>query len=389
MKITFFSNFINHHQLPLCKAFLERDNVEFTFVATEPIPNERKVMGYRDGFDAYILRTYESSENYEKARKLCVDCDVMIFGSAPLEYLDMRMAKNKPTFYYTERILRKGYYRRFIPTTRRKINRAYINYKDKNLYILCSSAYASYDLKLCGFNENKCFTWGYFPEVIKYDEEELFRKKQNEKVEILYAGRLIKLKRVADVIKALKKLESKGVNNFHLTIIGDGDDKPLLQKLVNKTNLSKYVTFLPFMSPEEVREYMLKSNVYVFSSNMFEGWGAVINEALNSGCAVVASHYPGAVPTLIKNGENGLIYPCANINALEGALQKVIEDKDLTLSLGKKGYETMLGWNAEVAVDRFIYMCENIDLNINVFKNGILSISKPLKNDWINKGAKL
>ena len=41
---------------------------------------------------------------------------------------------------------------------------------------------------------------------------------------------------------------------------------------------------------------------------MQDGWGAVANEAMNSACALVAGHMIGAVPYLIRQGENGLIY---------------------------------------------------------------------------------
>ena len=224
MKIAFFSNFLNHHQLPLCQDFLNASGVEFIFVATEPIEKERLEMGYEDmNLYPFVLRAYEHGE---EACILAKECDVMIFGSAPIKYLKLRMEENKPTFYFTERLLRKGYFRRFIPTTRKKINEQYINYKDKNLYALCASAFASYDLKLCGFNKDKCFKWGYFPKIVEKDLAKLMDEKdKNERVEILYAGRLLKLKRVMDTVKALNLLVKRGVKNFKFTIIGEGEEK--------------------------------------------------------------------------------------------------------------------------------------------------------------------
>ena len=46
MKVTFFSNFLNHHQLPFCLAMCKLTDNNFTFVATEKIPQERLDMGY-------------------------------------------------------------------------------------------------------------------------------------------------------------------------------------------------------------------------------------------------------------------------------------------------------------------------------------------------------
>ena len=41
---------------------------------------------------------------------------------------------------------------------------------------------------------------------------------------------------------------------------------------------------------------------------MQEGWGAVLNEAMNSGCACIASHAIGSAGFLIEHGENGFVY---------------------------------------------------------------------------------
>ena len=59
---------------------------------------------------------------------------------------------------------------------------------------------------------------------------------------------------------------------------------------------------------EEVRAAMEKSEIYLVTSDRKEGWGAVVNEAMNSGCAVVADHMIGAAPWLIRQGENGRMY---------------------------------------------------------------------------------
>ena len=62
MKITFFSNFLNHHQLPFCLEMCKLTENQFTFVATERIPQERIDMGYADMNVAYdfVLCSYAS-----------------------------------------------------------------------------------------------------------------------------------------------------------------------------------------------------------------------------------------------------------------------------------------------------------------------------------------
>ena len=48
---------------------------------------------------------------------------------------------------------------------------------------------------------------------------------------------------------------------------------------------------------------MEQANIFIISSTHEEGWGAVVNEAMNSGCVVIGSHAAGAVPFLIENAK--------------------------------------------------------------------------------------
>ena len=392
MRIAFFSNFLNHHQLPLCKAFLLRADVEFIFVATEPISQDRLDMGYADVNKAYdfVLCTYENENSRRKAEELAKNCDVMIFGSAPLLYLDLRMAENGITFYFCERVLRKGYWRRFIPTTYKKIHNAYLRYKDKPLYILGASAYTAYDLKICGFNEQKCFQWGYFPEIRANGIETLLEQKsENKKVEILYAGRLLYLKKVLDIVKAMNLLLQKNIKNFHFTIIGDGEQKRKIENYIRKKSLQGYITILPFMPAAEVRKYMDKTDIYVFSSNFYEGWGAVVNEAMDSACAMVVSHAVGSVPYLIENGKNGLIYEMGNVRQLAYNLARLLADEKYRKELSINGYYTITQeWSPAVAVNRLLELSstlrEKFETN-QVFETGVCSPAKLLKNNWMKR----
>ena len=384
MKVAFFSNFLNHHQLPLCEEFLAYNDVEFVFVATEPIAEERLNMGYKD-MNAYpfVVRAYENREQEDLANTIAQTYDVVIFGDVVGNYIEKRMAKNLLSFRFCERSLKKGLWRRFIPQTRTKINQEYIRYKNKNLYILGASAYTAHDLVLCGFDKYKCFKWGYFPKVEKRDIDDLIAQKQkNKKVEILYAGRLLKWKRVIDAVKAVKLLVDDGIKNIHFTIIGNGEQKQNLQNYVNKNGLSEYVSFLPFMSPEEVREYMDKSDIYVFGSNFYEGWGAVVNEAMNSACALLVSHAVGSSAHLIKQGENGFIYKYGSINDLTEKLKTLVNDAALRHRVGVNAYQTLQRlWNAKIAASRLLELCK--DLSAGKWQDGPCSRAEILKNNWI------
>lgn len=110
MKVTFFSNFLNHHQLPFCLAMDKLTNHNFTFVATAKIPEERLRMGYADINEKYpfVLTTYGNSVKKKKAVQLGLNSDLVIIGAASECYIRKRVKAGKITFKYSERLHKKG-----------------------------------------------------------------------------------------------------------------------------------------------------------------------------------------------------------------------------------------------------------------------------------------
>ena len=106
---------------------------------------------------------------------------------------------------------------------------------------------------------------------------------------------------------------------------------------------------------------MERASIYLFTSDRQEGWGAVLNEAMNSGCAIIASHLAGSTPYLIQNGENGMIYHSGDLKALYQSLEILLENPGIQYELGLKAYETIINeWNAEVAAERLLSLSEYI-----------------------------
>lgn len=368
-KIAFFSNFLNHHQLPLCLAFSKMNGVEFVFVATTPIPQERLNMGYADMNHAYpfVLCAYDSAENRKKAVTIADTWDYVIIGAAPDEYVRNRLDSGKITFHFSERILKKGFFRSMSVKGLLSNLNNHTKYRNTASYLLCASAYATDDFNRLGAYRNKAYKWGYFPEVTRYAVDELMSRKlsatsglKHPKVSILWAGRLIGWKHPDAAIKLAKSLKEKGYS-FIMSIIGNGELEQQLHAMIAEEKLSDCIEMLGAMPPEKVREYMEKADIFLFTSDFNEGWGAVLNESMNSGCAVVASHAIGSVPFLIQNGVNGLIYRNGDQEDFEENVIKLLEHPELRTEVGKKAYQTLEGsWNAETAAKRFLELCDGL-----------------------------
>ena len=386
MKITFFSNFLNHHQLPFCKEMYECIGEDFRFVATEPVPEERLNMGYHDMSTQYpfALNTYSSKKAYEEAVKLGNESDVVIIGSAPKLFIENRIKANKLTFYYMERVFKKGRHRILNPKTLSYLLLNHSRHRNKNLYMLCASAYTSADFSLVGAYKNKAYKWGYFPEVKKHDLNELMSiKKQNKIPKLLWVGRLLSFKHPDDLIKLGKALRENGYK-FSLDIIGAGPMEFQLKNMIKESNLQNEVKLLGSMKPEEVREHMEKANIFLFTSDFNEGWGAVLNEAMNSGCGIVASHAIGSVPFLLKNKTNGLIYKNGDINHLYQNVEYLLDNEEERYQMGINAYKTLHdSWNAEEAAKRFIKLSQGLlNGNVPVFKDGPCSIAENISQKY-------
>lgn len=356
MKVVFVSNYYNHHQAALSEAFYKLTGGNYFFIQTMPMETERKAMGWgKEELPVFVKESYVDEKAYQDCIALINDADAVIIGSAPNHFIKDRLKQRKLVFRYSERIYKN--WKNVLTLPLRFIKYHTYNYGSKNVYLLCASAYAAKDYAKTFNYIGKSFKWGYFPEVKKYDDiEEIFKLKRP--VSILWTARFIKWKHPEVPVKIAEMLKKEGYD-FELNMIGDGVCREEIEKLIKKKNLEDRVHLLGAMSPEEVRENMERSEIFLFTSDRNEGWGAVLNESMNSACAVVACKSIGSVPYLIKDGENGFIYKHRDIKALYKKIKFLIDNPEERKEIGRQAYKTMTEtWNAEVAVKNFLTVFE-------------------------------
>ena len=382
MKILFCSNYFSHHQRPLSDALDELTEHNYFFLAHREMDTERKNLGW--GQD--LARPYVGMPTDGDIQKKLEDLDVLITGSFP-EKLTTDYAKYAKLFFrYSERPLKTGnpalkYIPRFLRWHRR-------NPPWRKTYMLCASAYTAGDYAKFGLFHDRCYKWGYFPETIRYPSiDDLIDRK--EKATILWCGRFISWKHPDDVIEVAKMLRDAGCC-FKIKMIGTGEmERQLKQQASEAGLLDENVRFLGAMSPEAVRRHMESAGICLFTSDRQEGWGAVLNEAMNSGCAVVASDAAGATPYLVNDGVNGSVYHSGDVQELYEKVRRLLENTTMQYSFGKAAYLTITElWNAEVAAKRFLQLSQAL-LNgtdaSGLFANGPCSLAKPLREDWYQR----
>lgn len=357
MKITFVSNYINHHQIPLSNVLFEHLGGEYTFIQTEPMEEERIQLGWNPAeVPAYVKYYYEEPE---ACQKLIQESDVVIWGGLEREeLLKPRLAAKKPVIRYSERLYKTGQWKAVSPRGLRRKYEDHTQYRKEAVYLLCAGAYVASDFHIVRAYPQKMFRWGYFPECKEYDVDKLMVGK--DRTEILWAARFIDWKH-PELVVALAEELSKTRRDFHITMIGGGVLKESTEVLIKEKHLEEFITLAGTKNPKQVRDAMERSAVFLMTSDRQEGWGAVMNEAMNSGCAVIADRMEGAAPYLIAHGKNGFAYRKANADTLVELIKPLLDSKEYCEQIGREAYETIAKlWNARVAAERLLCLCQDI-----------------------------
>jgi glycosyltransferase involved in cell wall biosynthesis len=146
---------------------------------------------------------------------------------------------------------------------------------------------------------------------------------------LLFVGRLIHGKGVADLLDALRPLR-----NFELVIVGDGPDRARLQSLAE----GMPVRFAGEVAPARVRDFLKQARVLVLPSQVGDGLPNVILEAMSCGVPVVATRTAG-IPDVVRDGDNGLLHEVRNVGELRGCLQRLLENPSLCERLGQQAQQ--------------------------------------------------
>jgi len=387
MKLVFVSNYFNHHQKPLSDRLYEILRDDYAFIETTKMTPERIGMGWGDiHVPNYVKYYYENKEAETTCQELIDHADVIVTGSAPEKLLKTAIRNKTVVFRYSERPVKdKNLY--YIKYLARFIKWHMVNKHSSRIFLLCASAYSSYDYSRFLLFKNRSYKWGYFPETRYYDNisDVIYNKSNNS---ILWVARLIDWKHPEHAIEVARRLKTDGVP-FSMNIIGNGELEETVRNQIKKHNLQNEVRMVGAVKPTEVRKYMENSEIFLFTSDHNEGWGAVLNEAMNSACAVVANARIGSAPFLVEDGNNGLLYDEGDIDQLYEKTKILLQDAALRKRLSENAYEKISQhWNAEYAALNLISTaeaCISNGVGNLIEEYEVCSIAKPMKDDWFSK----
>lgn len=154
--------------------------------------------------------------------------------------------------------------------------------------------------------------------------------------ELLFVGRLVERKGVRLLLRALAR--APGAPRCCLHVVGDGPELEPLSQLTEELHLADRVSLHGFVSKEVLAARLAACDALVLpavvdSKGDTEGLGVVLLEAMSYGKPVLASA-AGGITDIVRHGENGLLVPPGDVDALAAAIQSLAADPAAAARMG-------------------------------------------------------
>lgn len=146
---------------------------------------------------------------------------------------------------------------------------------------------------------------------------------------VLGVGRLVAEKDFSTLIQAFTLVRQK--REARLVILGEGEERPKLEKMVRNLGIEKYVDMPGFV--ENPFKYMKHADVFVLSS-VWEGFGNVLVEAMALGTPVISTNCPSGPAEILEGGKWGELVPVGDVESLAKVLLKVLDQKNEAIIKG-------------------------------------------------------
>lgn len=317
MRLLFFQNCVSPHQMPYIEALANRHDV--SVIVPYLVENGREMMGWGQYETHSPVRMIVSptdeevqtllEEHYE-GRTVALFSGISAFREVkPWFHLSLD--------YPVERgIITEAPFTFRYPLWMHKLRFLLQDYKFVK--------YIDYVFAIGRNCEEYYRTWGSRWKIVPFDycvaprpEGEPLPIVETGTANFCFVGSLDKRKNVQTILEAFALFNHKhrsACQQCRLTIVGDGPLRSKLETMVSANGLEDIVTFAGTLPMNSARQVIAQSHALILPS-LYDGWGAVVNEALMEGTMVYCSDKCGA-SVLIDDPSRGRIFPPRDVKAL-------------------------------------------------------------------------
>lgn len=350
IKLVFISNILDQSMIGFCDQIAKEKNICFTFVT---VRSEMSNIKTRLNID----RNYRFDYSEEIEKEYIKDADVLIIGHAP-DFFIKNYIKTKLVFKSSERLFKENVtglkkIKRFL-----SILKHHARFQCKNFRYLGIGNGAMEDIKKTHLYKNRAYKWIYFPEIdYTFGIKQIEEKERNisKEITIVWAGRMVECKNLPIIIETVKKaIDNK--YKINLNIIGDG---PLKESLEAKSKDYHSIIFMGLQPLETTIEYIKNADFLFMASDKREGWGMVVNNAINYGTNIIGNSNCGSVSTLLTNN-NAFLYS-DEIDAYETLIKAISSNSETRMNMAKNAYIDYLNiWSPMEGAKRFAALLKSI-----------------------------
>ncbi|MBW3523408.1 glycosyltransferase [Chryseobacterium sp. NKUCC03_KSP] len=319
MKLVFWQNIISPHQ----SYFFNKISSEFEviLIVEDLMSKERQSQGWEipktDKIQVIKIENNQHLETlidkfkYEKN----IFSGLLGMGYPALKKASMELSKYNKIYIICEAPILLGYEKYL-----RILKYKFLYYKCKNqiAHIFAMGELGKKFYSKIGFSNKSVTVFHYFIKP-KEEKEENFNIDKSKK-KYVFVGQLIYRKGIDNLINAFGGIEISA--DWELTIIGNGELYEEIKSLVKKNKLEENVLILGNKENSQVIN-TIKASDFLILPSRFDGWGAVVSEALSVGTKVICSNKCGSA--ILINKDNGYVYEEDDIDDLK---------KSIKLSLG-------------------------------------------------------
>ncbi len=197
------------------------------------------------------------------------------------------------------------------------------------------------------------------------------QKQNNDCINLLFISRLCAQKGVEPLIKSCGELKKLGVENFKLTVVGDGPLKEKMFSLVNEYDISSKVEFLGWKKLEELPDIYRSADVFLLPSVM-EGMPSVVLQAMACGLPVIGSKVEG-FSEVLEDGINGFCIEYGDHKAIAHAIAKLATDSNLRQKMAQNSLKKSESFSWKKIAENYFKIYEEVAYGKKPAKEPILT----------------
>lgn len=314
MNVIIWQNMLSHLQSAHVRALANR-GVDVMIVGLDELSAERRALGW--SVPDFGRAKAVASPTWEQAAMLIRESGQgihilagwrgMRYGRRLLAELERRSARVGLLTEGRDNRGWRGLVRRSVYWKDALIHRSRID------LILAMGMQGTAWFRQCGYPARKLFPYGYLTERPAVSA---LSSREGDVFELIYLGQCVHRKGIDIALRALAGLARLG---WRLSVIGSGSAAQSWRHLAGRLGIGARVSFTSALPYKDAMARLAKSDLLLLPSR-YDGWGAVVNEALMLGVPAVCSDSCGA-KDLLGEAWRGEVFRSGSANALRATLE--------------------------------------------------------------------